>query len=141
MTIAIPEYVDGLPTIAGHEAELDKAIRAAAKKEVFPAGEQDRLRPYQSACAIALHMHQPLIPAGGYDLRTAAIISNLKYMMDNQGSATTTTRRCSSGATNASANSSRSSSTRGKSRASCWSIRAPCCTGCGRWGSTTYSTC
>jgi hypothetical protein len=33
---------------------------------------------------IALHMHQPLIPAGGSDLRTAAVISNLKYMMDNQ---------------------------------------------------------
>jgi hypothetical protein len=28
-------------------------------------------------------MHQPLIPAGGLDLRTAALISNLKYMMDN----------------------------------------------------------
>ena len=30
-------------------------------------------------------MHQPLIPAGGSDLRTAAIISNLKHMMDHQG--------------------------------------------------------
>jgi len=29
-------------------------------------------------------MHQPLIPAGGGDLRNAAIISNLKHMMDNQ---------------------------------------------------------
>jgi hypothetical protein len=38
----------------------------------------------RSAFAIALHMHQPLIPAGGADLRTAAVISNLKYMMDNQ---------------------------------------------------------
>ena len=28
---------------------------------------------------------QPLIPAGGSDLRTAAIISNLKHMMDHQG--------------------------------------------------------
>jgi len=27
-------------------------------------------------------MHQPLIPAGGHDLRTAEIISNLKYMLD-----------------------------------------------------------
>ena len=35
MTIAIPEYVDGLPTIAGREAELDSAIRAAGKKEFF----------------------------------------------------------------------------------------------------------
>src|SRR5258706_9968066 len=30
-------------------------------------------------------MHQPLIPAGGGDLRTAEIISNLKHMMDNPG--------------------------------------------------------
>lgn len=29
-------------------------------------------------------MHQPLIPAGGADLRTAAVISNLKWMMDHQ---------------------------------------------------------
>ena len=39
----------------------------------------------RAACAIALHMHQPLIPAGGGDLYTAAIISNLQYMMENQG--------------------------------------------------------
>jgi hypothetical protein len=32
---------------------------------------------------IGLHMHQPLIPAGGADLRTAGIISNLQYMMEN----------------------------------------------------------
>ena len=38
-----------------------------------------------SAFAIALHMHQPLIPAGGPDLRTAPIISNLQWMMDNPG--------------------------------------------------------
>jgi len=37
----------------------------------------------RSVAGIALHMHQPLIPAGGPDLRTAAIISNLEYMMDN----------------------------------------------------------
>ena len=39
----------------------------------------------RSAFAIALHMHQPLVPAGGGDLHTAAVISNLKYMMDNPG--------------------------------------------------------
>ncbi len=31
----------------------------------------------------ALHMHQPLIPAGGNDLRTAAVVSNLQYMLEN----------------------------------------------------------
>ena len=39
----------------------------------------------RSASAIALHMHQPLIPAGGANLSNAEIISNLKYMLDNQG--------------------------------------------------------
>jgi hypothetical protein len=29
-------------------------------------------------------MHQPLIPAGGSDLRTASIISNLQHMMEHQ---------------------------------------------------------
>lgn len=85
MSIDLPEYVDGLPNIAGREKELDEAIAAAAKKEVFrPEGKIDFGR-IKSACAIALHMHQPLIPAGGWDLKTAEIISNLKYMMDNQG--------------------------------------------------------
>ena len=37
----------------------------------------------QSAFAIALHMHLPLIPAGGNALRTAALISNLRYMTDH----------------------------------------------------------
>ena len=85
MSIDLPEYVDGLPNIAGREKELDAAIAAAADQEVYrPEGKIDFGR-IKSASAIALHMHQPLIPAGGYDLRTAAIISNLKYMMDNQG--------------------------------------------------------
>ena len=39
----------------------------------------------RSAFSIALHMHQPLIPAGGADLRTAGVISNLKDMMDHPG--------------------------------------------------------
>ena len=38
----------------------------------------------QSSFGIALHMHQPTIPAGGSDLRTAGLISNLQYMMENQ---------------------------------------------------------
>ena len=40
----------------------------------------DPFEGIQSAFAIALHMHQPLIPAGGDELRTARLISNLRYM-------------------------------------------------------------
>jgi hypothetical protein len=85
MTIAIPEYIDRLPMIAGREADLEKAIRAAASTEVFRPENKISFGRIKAACAIALHMHQPLIPAGGSDLRTADIISNLKYMMDNPG--------------------------------------------------------
>ncbi len=69
-----PEYIDGLPNICGHE-DLLNAARPA------PSPDIDFSR-INSAFAIALHMHQPLIPAGGPDLRTAPIISNLKAMMD-----------------------------------------------------------
>lgn len=85
MSIDLPEYVDGLPNIAGREKDLENVISAAAEQEVYrPEGKIDFGR-IKSACAVALHMHQPLIPAGGWDLKTAEIISNLKYMMDNQG--------------------------------------------------------
>ncbi len=81
----LPEYVDGLPNICGAEAEVDNAIAAAAGKEQYRPASRIDFGRIKSAFAVALHQHQPLIPAGGHDLATATIISNLKYMMDNQG--------------------------------------------------------
>lgn len=80
----LPEYVDGLPNICGSEAAIEAAIANRPTCVYKPQSRIafDRIR---SACAIALHMHQPLIPAGGGDLGTAAIISNLQYMMEHQG--------------------------------------------------------
>jgi hypothetical protein len=82
----IPEYVDGLPNLSGSEELVEKTVRCGAKKELFLKDSRIDFGKIKSAVAVALHMHQPLIPAGGVDLRTAAIISNLKNMMDNQGS-------------------------------------------------------
>lgn len=84
MSLVLSEYVDGLPNLAGHEAELAARIAAAAHREVFRPESPIRFDQIKAAAAIALHMHQPLIPAGGGDLHTATVISNLKYMMDNQ---------------------------------------------------------
>jgi hypothetical protein len=70
-----------LPGLAGREAEIEAALRGRPDR-VYPDSPIDFAR-IRSACAIALHMHQPLIPAGGADLRTAALISNLQYMMEN----------------------------------------------------------
>lgn len=79
----IPEYVNDLPNLCGNEERIESVLRNRPARVFKPTSPIafDRIR---SACAIALHMHQPLIPAGGSDLHTAEIISNLQYMMENQ---------------------------------------------------------
>jgi len=79
----LPQHSNGLPYICGAEEQVLAAVRRK-NGQGSPAGSADLSRA-KSAFAIALHMHQPLIPAGGNDLHTAAVISNLRYMMDNQG--------------------------------------------------------
>nr|VFJ65455.1 MAG: hypothetical protein BECKFW1821B_GA0114236_11041 [Candidatus Kentron sp. FW] len=78
----LPEYIDGIPNISGEEEIVLKAARRQDSKEL--RGNNSRLGKIKSAFSIALHMQQPLIPAGGHDLQSAEIISNLKYMMDHQ---------------------------------------------------------
>ncbi len=79
----LPELLDGLPTISGFEDRIQDALREGRQGLHFPPSQGVDFRRIRSAAAIALHMHQPLIPAGGSDLRHAPIISNLKYMLDN----------------------------------------------------------
>ena len=80
---ALVDVVDGLPNLSGSEKLIEGAAHAHRDWSAL-LGESpldgSRLR---SAAAIALHMHQPLIPAGGAELRTARIISNLQYMMEH----------------------------------------------------------
>lgn len=84
-SLNLPEYINGLPNIAGHEAEIERIVQsAAARSEVFRPKSGIDFDRIKSTFAIALHMHQPLIPAGGDDIRTAKIISNLQYMMEHQ---------------------------------------------------------
>jgi hypothetical protein len=80
----LPEYVDGLPNLCGQEAEIE-AVLKQRPATVYAPGTGIPFDRINSACAIALHMHQPLIPAGGGDLRSAAIISNLQHMYENPG--------------------------------------------------------
>jgi hypothetical protein len=80
----VAEYVEGLPNISGSEAAIEEEVRRSAGQVVFAREDRIDFSRIRSAAAIALHMHQPLIPAGGSDLRTAAIISNLQHMMEHQ---------------------------------------------------------
>jgi hypothetical protein len=77
----LAEYVDGLPNLCGQEPLISEAIAAGRKYPVFRHdGDLERAA---STFAVALHMHQPLIPAGA-DLHSAPVISNLAWMMDHQ---------------------------------------------------------
>jgi hypothetical protein len=80
----LAEYVDGLPNICGSESLIDEAIRDRGQAPVFWRDDTgDPFAGVDSAYAIALHMHQPLIPAGGEDLHSARLISNLQYMEEH----------------------------------------------------------
>ncbi len=80
----LPEYINDLPNICGQEPIIERAVHEARDKPVFLPASRIDFNTTRAACAVALHMHQPLIPAGGSDLRTAEIISNLQYMMEHQ---------------------------------------------------------
>lgn len=70
--------MDDLPPISGAEAELEPTRRTPPERSAPP--DAARIR---SAAAIALHMHQPLLPGGGEDLQSARLIGNLEYMLQH----------------------------------------------------------
>ena len=77
----VAEYVDGLPSLCGQEPLISEAIETGRQRLVFSGGVD--IERAASTFAVALHMHQPLIPAVGDDLRSAGIISNLAWMMEH----------------------------------------------------------
>src|SRR5690348_3949149 len=80
---ALPEYVNGLPNLCGAEPLVARA--AAGGAPVFLPESRIDFSRVRAGFAIALHMHQPLIPAGsvGSDGRTAEVISNLRHMAEH----------------------------------------------------------
>jgi len=74
----LPVYVDGLPNLCGSETAIADRLTQRERPQ------RDRCvdwGPVRSAYAIALHMHQPLIPDPDQELTRAPILSNLKHMM------------------------------------------------------------
>ncbi len=81
----LPESIDGLPNITGREDLIAKTIADSREGlALLPSSHIDFSR-VKACFANALHMHQPLIPAGGHDIHSAAIIGNLQHMYENQG--------------------------------------------------------
>ena len=73
-----PNSTDDLPTLLASDALID-AARAAAGPAYLPESGID-FSGVRSTFAVALHMHQPLIPAGGGgaggDPQTAPVVGN-----------------------------------------------------------------
>ena len=80
----IPEIIDGLPNICGAESQVAEVT--SRRLPVFLPDTDLNFDRLEAVFAIALHMHQPLIPAGGSDIRSADLISNLEVMMRSPNS-------------------------------------------------------
>jgi hypothetical protein len=76
------EIINGMPNIVCTTSEIKKLL--SSSEPVFAPFSRINFPNVQSSFGIALHMHQPTIPAGGNDLMNASLISNLQHMMENQ---------------------------------------------------------
>ncbi len=77
----LPENVGDLPNLCGNESLLTNALESTDFAYLHESGID--FGSIRSCFANALHMHQPLIPAGGEHLHTARLISNLQHMMEH----------------------------------------------------------
>jgi len=79
----VSDIMNGFPNLCGYEEEIKKSLQ---KRHPDPYARHSNIRldRCQSAFGIALHMHQPTIPASTDDIRSAALISNLQHMMEHQ---------------------------------------------------------
>ncbi|MBC7970763.1 MAG: glycosyl hydrolase family 57 [Verrucomicrobia bacterium] len=75
----MPELIDDLPNISGWEADLQAVT--SENRSVFLPTTNLRLDDLTATFAIALHMHQPTVPAGWH----GAPIGHLQYMFEHSG--------------------------------------------------------
>jgi hypothetical protein len=75
------DMIDGIPNISA--SEQDAHAVEPKKEELYAAVSNIDFKNVRSAFGLALHMHQPTIPASSDDLRAAQLISNLQYMMEH----------------------------------------------------------
>jgi len=76
-SFSIPALTDGLPTISGWEAEIEATL--ATQEPVFLPRTNLSLGQISAGFTIALHMHQPTIPAGA----NGELINHLQYMFEH----------------------------------------------------------
>ena len=115
--------------------------RRAAARPVYLPETNLRLDRLQAVFAVALHMQQPLIPAGGGDLRTADLISNLDAHDAQPRHRRQPQRHRLRRLLRPHGRHHPRAGPRGHAtRASCSTTPASCSTACARWAAATCST-
>ncbi|MBU1852533.1 MAG: glycosyl hydrolase family 57 [Candidatus Omnitrophica bacterium] len=76
------DIISSLPHIYRGEKDIVKIT--SGKKKSYADISNIKIDRVSSSFGIALHMHQPTIPAETDDLQTAGLISNLQYMLEHQ---------------------------------------------------------
>lgn len=76
--------IKDFPSICGRGEEVARAT-SGDRTNLYASISDWRADAVRSSFGIALHMHQPIIPASSGDLASAALIGNLQYMMEHQG--------------------------------------------------------
>ncbi|HYA43053.1 MAG TPA: hypothetical protein VEF34_17255, partial [Syntrophobacteraceae bacterium] len=81
------EYYNGLPNLCGSEGTVEETVCAGRNRPVFLDESGIDFDSARGCCAIALHMHQPLIPAGGPGrgsaMRYEPLVGNLQFMQES----------------------------------------------------------
>jgi len=72
-----------MPDICGNEDEIEQ-VMSHTRDDLYIKYSDLAIDQAKSAFGIALHMHQPTIPASSDDLAAAELISNLQFMMEHQ---------------------------------------------------------
>ena len=72
------DIIDTLPNIT------DKKAKKGKSSPSYASISNINFDNIQSSFGIALHMHQPTIPASNDDLTSASLISNLQHMLEHQ---------------------------------------------------------
>ncbi len=75
--------IKDFPQICGPEAKV-KASTSGDRRNLYAPISDLTIDRTQSSFGIALHMHQPTIPASSDDISTAELVCNLQYMMEHQ---------------------------------------------------------
>jgi hypothetical protein len=73
----LPFLIEGMPPLAGWEDQVRAATQSS--QPIFLEHSNLRLSEISAGFAIALHMHQPTIPAG----QDGQLINNLQHMFDH----------------------------------------------------------